>query len=416
MFEQQAWPSAAYPDAGAVMEARVAIDARVEYGRAGGVQQGVVAIASALAAIERPDPQALTFVTLDGLDDWLRPHLPPGATVRAVESSGARRVARHMRASRPGRLGLSAAVELRNWSARPRSSSGIFESTNSDVALFATQRAELSTIPFVYVPHDLQHRHLPELFRASERHRREVEYRAYCEAAAMIVVFTEWAADDVAGAYGIDPERIVVIPPWAPRADRPVVVSKVSVDHPYALFPAQAWPHKNHASLLEAVSLLRQDGLDVPLVCPGATGDAAAAVRRQAVTLGIGDLVALPGYVDELSMEALWRGARCLVFPSLFEGWGYPVLEAMDAGVPVACSVGRYLDAVAGDAALRFDPIDPCAIADALRTLWLNDAATEVHVARGRAHVATFSWRAMGERYGVVLDRAMASGRRTAAV
>ncbi len=387
---------------------RVAIDARVENGRAGGVQQGLIAIATALCAVDATLRPERTFVTMTGLDGWLRDAGGSDAAFLDLPVGGSRRIARRLRGHPAGRRAVAAAVDIRNRRARPRASSGTFESTGADVVLFATQRAELCRTPFVYLPHDLQHRHLPEFFRPAERHRREIEYRAYCEAAAVVVVFTDWAALDLAEAYAVDPARIVVIPPWAPsvRPEPSAETPRLTV-RPFALFPGQAWPHKNHRTLFEALAMLRSDGIDIPLVCPGATGDATQRLRRHADALGVGDLVTFPGFVDAATMDSLWSGARCLVFPSLFEGWGYPVVEAMDRDVPVACSIGVILDAVSGDAALRFAPRDAESMAGSLRTLWSDEIVRDLCVERGRAHIAQFSWLTMGDRYLRAFEQAI---------
>ena len=387
---------------------RVAIDARVEYGRAGGVQQGIAAVASALAALDpRPDLD-LSFLTLADRDAWLRPYLPVDAHVVPVGADATRALARRLRGVPAGRRLLVAAGDIRSRRAVPSGSSGRFERLDADVALFPTQVAELTSVPFVYQPWDLQHRHLPALFRPAERHRRDVEYQAYCDAAAVVVVATEWVARDLAATFRLDPDKIVVIAPWAPSAVRPAAAHAVDARRPYALYPAQAWPHKNHDTLFEAIAQLRAEGLAVSLRCPGATGDRVDVLRRTARSLGIDDLIQFPGYVDDDTMAALWGGARCLVFPSRFEGWGYPVLEAMDAGVPVACANGHYLDAAAGNAALRFDAGDAASIASALRILWTDEVARARSVALGRARVAACSWRSIGEQYLAVFERARA--------
>ncbi len=409
------------------MTIRVAVDARVEFGRAGGVQQGIGALARALRALDAAD-ERLTFVTLAGLDDWLRPDLPDTATTWWTTPGRAHAVRVALRGHALGRrvLAAGAAAQRRRG---PSASTGCFESLGVDVVHFPTQRAELTTVPFVYQPWDLQHRHLPELFPVAERRRREVHYGAYCRGAAVVVVPTEHVRTDVVAAYDLDPGRVVVIPPWAPRGATVVTVAPGTTapaddgtdpagqgapgaglepgvpgtgPGPYVLFPAQAWPHKNHRRLIEAVALLRADGLAVDVVCPGATGDAVDALRRQADRLGVGAQLHFPGYVDDVSVARLYRGARALVFPSLFEGWGYPVVEAMEAGIPVACASGAHLDAAAGDAALRFDPLDPAAIAVAVRTVFLDEVQRAELARRGARHVAGFDWAAIGAAYRAV--------------
>lgn len=400
---------------------RVAVDARIEYGRVGGVQQGLVAIANALGAVAGARDLDLVFVTYEGLDDWFRPHVPTTAEVVAVPPGRPVRVARALRGNRAGRVAARAGAAALARTARPRAGTGTFEATGADVVLFTTQTAELVEVPFVYVPHDLQHRHLPELFSAAERRRREVQYRAYCRAASVVVAFTPQGADDVVEAYDVARERVAVIAPWAPAGtgsvrprDRAALAGRAGSES-FALFPAQGWAHKNHAALFDALALLRAEGLDVPLVCSGATDDHARRLRTRAARAGVGDLVRFPGYVDDHTMRRLWAQARCMVFPSLHEGWGYPVLEAFEAGVPVACSSGPTLDAVAADGAVRFEPTDPRSIADALRRIWCDEDLRSACVLRGDAHVKSFSWRKMGESYADALERASRSGRPSAA-
>lgn len=392
------------------MHMRVAIDARVEYGRAGGVQQGIGVLSRALGAAHAQEV-AYTFLTLEGLDAWLRTSLPAGATTSPVAPGRAHAVRTVLRTSTLGRRALSTGVALQRRRG-PSGSTGTFESLGADVVHFPTQRAELTTVPFVYQPWDLQHRHLAELFPASERRRRDEHYGTYCRRAAVVVVPTEHVRGDVLTAYDVDPERVVVIAPWAPAATPAggsPGASPTQIDHaeqhvgdPYVLFPAQVWPHKNHRRLIDAVALLRDGGLRIRVVCPGATGDGAAVLRRYAARRGLESQFDFPGYVDDATMARLYRGARALVFPSLFEGWGYPVVEAMELGIPVTCSAGPHLDDAAGDAAVRFDPLNIASIADGLRAVCTDEARRSTLLARGAAHVATFDWAAMGRAYAAV--------------
>lgn len=397
---------------------RVAVNARLERGRAGGVQRGVEALATALAVTDRAD-QAVTFVTWRGLDGWLTPLLDEtGLAVHPVLRDAGRAAAAAARDRSLLRPAVRTAAAARSWLARPPATSRAWHDLGADVVHFPYQEAEVTDRPSIYQPWDLQHRWLPHLFTRAERRRREVLYRRHCEAAAVVVVATAWIRDDVCAAFDLDRERVVVIPPWAPPPAHPVqeaaadrsALEQLGVGGPYAVYPAQAWPHKNHGTLIDALALLRADGIEVPLVLPGATNHAAGELRERADAEGVGDLVHLPGYLDDDALDALLRRARCLVFPSLFEGWGYPVLEAFHAGVPVACSDLPSLAEAAGGAAATFDPHDAGDLARAVAAVWADDDLRRDLVDRGRRRVSALSWRATGDAYRTVY-RAAAEGR-----
>jgi glycosyltransferase involved in cell wall biosynthesis len=387
------------------MTVRVAIDARLEDGRAGGVQQGVESLFDALAVSS--GDEAASAVTLRGLDGWLRPHLAPDVEVHEVDAGARRNATRRLRSTRLGRVAIGVGRELYRALARPERSTGVFEATGADVVHFPTQHAELVDRPFVYQPWDLQHRWLPELFSRAERRRRDRMYGRYCRSAAAVVVATEFIRADVVEAYGLDPRRVVVIPPGAPRREASTGSAPLG-ERTYALYPAQAWAHKNHTGLLDALALLRDDGLDVALVCPGVSGEPLERLRAEAAARHLEGAVRWPGYVDDAALASLYAGARCLVFPSRFEGWGFPVVEAMVAEVPVLCSDAPCLDGAAAGAAVRVDVDDPVAIAEAWRRLWTDDALRADLVSCGRARVAELDAVVVGDAYRALYRRVAA--------
>ena len=213
-------------------------------------------------------------------------------------------------------------------------------------------------------------------------------------AATYVLVASQFVRDDVVNAFAIDPSRVAVVSPGAPTSlrDTEVVARVPGVEEPFALYPAQAWEHENHFRLLEAVALLEQRGLSVRLVCPGQPNERLRAVRRRAAELGVESLVRFPGYVTDGQLATLYRTARCLVFPSLFEGFGLPVLEAFVAGLPVACSSTSAVGELAGGAAATFDPTDVEAIAEALSRVWSDDATRAALVEAGHARAEGYSW------------------------
>jgi glycosyltransferase involved in cell wall biosynthesis len=169
----------------------------------------------------------------------------------------------------------------------------------------------------------------------------------------------------------------------------------------YAFYPANFWPHKNHARLLTAAA--RAPG-EVRLVLCGALADARERLRSDAGALGLASRVEVLPYLEDADVSALLQGARFLFFPSLFEGFGIPVLEAFRIGAPVACSDIPALSELAGDAALLFDPKSPDAIASALAALWNDDAARASFARRGRERARLFDGGAAADRWADVLS------------
>jgi glycosyltransferase involved in cell wall biosynthesis len=150
-------------------------------------------------------------------------------------------------------------------------------------------------------------------------------------------------------------------------------------------------PHKNLKGLLDALSRIPAEQRPV-LVLPGYATPHEAELRAHAAALRIADDVRFLGWMSPEDVEGVFKLSRAFVFPSFYEGFGLPVLEAMARDVPVACSDRASLPEVAGDAALLFDPADPDAIAGALRTLLTDRELAAGLVAKGRERVAHFTW------------------------
>jgi len=145
------------------------------------------------------------------------------------------------------------------------------------------------------------------------------------------------------------------------------------------------------------------------LVLPGAPTPNEAELRDLARRLGLDADVRFLGYVEADELEALYRAAACFVFPSLYEGFGLPVLEAMRRGVPVACARATSIPEVAGDAAMYFDPHSPDQIAGAVGALLGDRELAGRLVAAGRERAAGFSWRATAEGTLDSIERAHAA-------
>jgi glycosyltransferase involved in cell wall biosynthesis len=223
--------------------------------------------------------------------------------------------------------------------------------------------------------HDVQHLDLPHLFSRAERAYRAVAYDRAARTADRVLVISEFVRARAIERLGLDEDRVVVTPLGVDfRRFRPGRARR----HPILLYPAKPWAHKNHARLFEAFAELRREHPSLQLVLTGG-----------------GNYDALPegvearGHVSADDVADLMRRASALVFPSLYEGFGLPPLEAMACGCPVACSDRAALPEVVGDAARLFDPEDVGSIVDAVREV-LDDPAP--WVARGLERAPLFDW------------------------
>jgi glycosyltransferase involved in cell wall biosynthesis len=234
---------------------------------------------------------------------------------------------------------------------------------------------------------DVQHLDLPELFPRGERLFRRVAYDRAARKADRVVVISEWTRGRVVERLGLDPERVHAIH-LAVDHDRFSPDSDIERE-PFLLYPARPWPHKNHARLFEAFAQLRAWRPGLRLVLTG-IGHDAARLPPEVETLG-----GVP--TDEL--VSLYRRAAAVVFPSLYEGFGLPPLEALACGCPVASSDAGSLPEVLGDAAVLFDPEDPAAIATAVSEALERGAELS---ARGPERAAAFTWEATAHAHDEV--------------
>jgi glycosyltransferase involved in cell wall biosynthesis len=252
--------------------------------------------------------------------------------------------------------------------------------------------------PSAVTLHDLAHHELPELFAAPERAFRRVAYDAAARRAALVITPSQHAHAVIAARLGIDPARIEVIPHgidhgrFAPEREPgdAELLALLALPARYVLYPANLWPHKNHERLLQALGRVREQGVTLVL-----TGRGLGRHRRfdeLAAQAGVAGRVRHLGHLPEEMLPALYRGAEAVVFPSLHEGFGQPVLEAMACGVPVACSNVGAIAEVAAGAASTFDPYDVDAIAEALdRVVGNKDLRDRLRI-EGPRRAAAFSW------------------------
>jgi glycosyltransferase involved in cell wall biosynthesis len=391
----------------------VTIDGRLRPGEAGGVEQALFGLLRALSAAPDPSQRCLVLAYEDQVDQ-LRRHLGEAGDVVAIarpptkvdRTAGLRRGVRRLNPAVAARMGAAFDV-LSKWSPQVRVGDSTLGMLATDVVHFPFQNAFLTGVPSVYQPWDLQHRHLPEFFTRRQIKTREAQYRAFCQQAKVVLVASSWTKRDVIDAFGVDNNRIVVLPPplaFDPRPREPNSASSMTrIEGDYLIYPAQPWPHKNHARLLCAAAKIRRDrGVIIPLVFTGHRNSNAKMVDDVASKLGIADQVTWTGFLEPHVLQHLVRGSRGLIYPSLFEGWGLPVWEAFAMGVPVACSgVTALADARRG-AAFVIDPASIDSIEAAMLTLWSDAAARTRGVAAGLAAAREVSPDVLGPSYRAV--------------
>jgi glycosyltransferase involved in cell wall biosynthesis len=218
-----------------------------------------------------------------------------------------------------------------------------------------------------------------------------------------IVVDASSTVDDVVRHLRVAREKIDVVPlgvgqePTAAATPEGELRERFDLgERPVLLSASAKRPHKNLLRLLDAHARIEAERRPT-LVLPGYSTPHEAELIAHAARLGTSEHVRFPSWVDQPDLEGLYALATAFVFPSLYEGFGFPVLEAMRRGVPVACSNRSTLPEVAGDAALLFDPLDSKAIASAIRRLVGDRAVASDLAARGTRRAAGFSWERTAE-------------------
>jgi glycosyltransferase involved in cell wall biosynthesis len=273
--------------------------------------------------------------------------------------------------------------------------------------------------------HDMGYLHFPESHTAAQRRYLRLSTRWSARAASQLIAISSATRDDLVRYTGARPEKISVIhhgvsPRFRPAEDQQAIAAiqaKYGVRPPYFLYVGTIQPRKNLLRLLEAFaqarteasgmraeeadsSLLSPQSSGLQLVIAGKPGWLTGEIERQAAQLfGAGSpAVRFTGYVADEDLPALLSGALAFVLPSLYEGFGMPVLEAMACGAPVLASATSSLPEVAGDAALLADPEDTAAIAAGLARLASDPALRASLRARGIARAAQFTWERCAEQ------------------
>jgi glycosyltransferase involved in cell wall biosynthesis len=244
--------------------------------------------------------------------------------------------------------------------------------------------------PQVTVFHDLQHKRHPEHFRWFDLPFWRFLLFWSAHLSRIVIADSEATATDLDRFYRLPPQKVRIVPLGVDPNF--FTIARARHTEPLLLSVSTLHPHKNLDRLLRAFAVFHGKRPEFRLVIAGLRGFDSANLERLRDALGLAAAVEFTGWIPREELYSLYARACAFLYPSTFEGFGLPVLEALAAGVPTACSGIEPLASTAGDAALQFDPNDEAAIADAIERLVSDTKLREALATKGPERASRFSW------------------------
>jgi glycosyltransferase involved in cell wall biosynthesis len=266
--------------------------------------------------------------------------------------------------------------------------------------------------PSVMTLVDIQEVFYPEFFTAADRYTRELHFPGSTRVADRVITISDFSRRTLIERHRLPAARVRTVYLCADeRYARSAEVARPPA-HPlperFVFYPANLWKHKNHEVLFRALRLLRDErGRRLDLVLTGFGQDAGSPAMATAEALGVRDQVHPLGYLTVEEMAYLYRRAEMLVFPSLFEGFGIPLVEAMTTGCPVVAAGATSIPEVVGDAAELFDPASPEALAAAIERVAGDEALRQTLRARGLRRARAFTAARVADEHRAVFREAV---------
>lgn len=272
-------------------------------------------------------------------------------------------------------------------------------------------------IPLVAIAYDLQHLDYPFFFDAQERQHRTNFLKNLLQKSAKVVCISEFTRQSFIKHFKATESQLTAVPICI--QDRWNKLSEIAVTEHlaklgltgrnYAFYPANYWPHKNHRMLLTAYAMYRHQfpNQSLDLVFTGTLKTEENQLREAVMSMGLSEQVHFLGFLEEEALGAVWQGCKCLVFPSLYEGFGIPVLEAMAFGKPVIASNVGSLPEVGGDAVLYFDPRKPDELVSCLAKISSDTALVKELVESGYQQLKSFDGEQMAWDYLKIFEAAV---------
>jgi glycosyltransferase involved in cell wall biosynthesis len=259
---------------------------------------------------------------------------------------------------------------------------------------------DVGPVPSVVTAHDLGYLHYPDKHPLIERVYLDWSTRHSANTARRVIAVSHATKHDLVKLNGIPAEKVDVVHSGIDNQLRPVenrqvietIRERLKLHGPYVLHVGRVQARKNLARLVEAFAKVRDAAPNLSLVLVGRDVGGHSDVMKQITKLKLEDRVVLPGYVPDEDLAALYSGALVYAFPSLYEGFGFPALEAMACGTPVVCANTSSLPELVGDAALTVAPTDTQALAEAIQRLISDEGLRKALIARGLERAKQFTW------------------------
>ena len=402
--------------------------ARLKPGVTGGIEQAVVGTVAALGRLTDGDERYIV-VTDPAAGGWLDPYIGsntriavhPVSQLSVLDVAPAWRVRARtllrplvpaVRAARGVVGDMRRHIRGNTWSLAGEDP--FIEGLGGDVVHFPYQWLHRTSAPAVFNPQDVLHAHHPGLLSPAVVAYRQHMYTLWCREATVVEVPSQASKEDVIRYLGAPVDKILVVPKAAPtelsgspgKGELRVVRRQYALPAAFALYPAQTWSHKNHLRLVEAVAIVRDRyGVRLHVVCTGHQNDFWPTIQARTRALRVAEQITFLGFVPAEHVRALYHLAEFSVFPTLFEGGGFPLLEALRDGCPLACSDLPVLREQAGDAALLFDPSSTDAIAHALLRMHTEPDLRDGLRQRGMARAGYYTWERTARTYRALYRR-----------
>lgn len=265
--------------------------------------------------------------------------------------------------------------------------------------------------PTVMTIPDIQEVHYPEFFTTIDKFNRDWHYLGSTRMADRVITISEFSKSTIVKFHSISTDKVVAVHLAADQRyynNSKTANPQYPLPDNFILYPANRWKHKNHENLLKALHILRyQRDISIHAVFTGYDVPNGYQLAEMASKYGVGDLVHQVGYLLVDEMAYLYSKARALVFPSLYEGFGIPLVEAMAVGCPIVCSNQTSLPEIAENAAIYFDPTAPEDIAESILKVWNDNILRDKLVENGKCRSLNFSAAKMAEIHKAVFEEAI---------
>lgn len=354
---------------------RIGIDAHAVGSKLGGNETYMKGLLAALGRIESPHEFVAYFASEEAAEEWRERY--DNMDVRVFRSR--RRLPRLL-----GELPMRAAAD------------------RLDLLHVQAIAPPVSFVPVVATIHDICYEFHPELFERSEARQLRIAIRRTARTARRVVAVSETTKRDISAVYGVPPEKIDVshngvdLKRFHPQRSETEkgILERYGIEAPYVLAVGNLQPRKNLVRLIDAFVHLKRVRPKLPcrIVVVGKAAFRHSEIFARARECGIGDQIVFTGYVSDGDLPALYRGAVAFAYPSLYEGFGLPVAEAMACGVPVLTSDRGSLPEVVGDAALIVDPESTHAIARGLSRILTEPELSAELSRKGPERTRDFTW------------------------